>query len=153
MPPPLPRVTFTSTTAGRTFAITAPRWVVRYFLAGSDAPDELLSSFYDAVAKVSGSVLSHRLRIALAADERETLRGTSVPMLYLLPSRDHLLGRRSIGLMLHVRRDIAIIPIEAPHLVLQREPAEAIQKIESWLHERGITMREAEPPWRGQSLG
>src|SRR5207244_699950 len=106
--------------------VTAPRWAVRYFLAGTDAPEELVSSFYDAVSRVSRPVLSHRLRIALAADERETLRGTSIPILYLLPIQDRLLGRGSIGLMLHFRKDISIVAVDAPHFVLQRNPTEAL---------------------------
>jgi pimeloyl-ACP methyl ester carboxylesterase len=96
------------------FLIPPPRLAVRYFLAGGDAPDELLTSFYKVAATVSRSVLSHRLRIALAADEREALRSTSVPLLFLLPTRDHLLGRGSIGLMSQLRPDAAIAPVDLP---------------------------------------
>lgn len=123
------------------FAVAAPRWAVRYFLAGSDVSEELLASFYATVSTVSPSVLSHRLRIALAADERPTLRATTVPLLYLLPTRDHLLGRGSVDLMLHFRRDIVIAPIEAPHFVLQRKPTEAIQRIDTWVNNLGLTGR------------
>jgi pimeloyl-[acyl-carrier protein] methyl ester esterase len=123
------------------FTLPPPRRAVGYFLAGSDAPEELLSFFYQAIATVPCSVLSYRLRIALAADERQTLRDTFLPFLYLLPTRDRLLGRRSLDLMLHFRRDISIVPIEAPHFVLQRNPTDAVRRIETWLQERGLISR------------
>lgn len=121
------------------FAVSAPHWAVRFFLVGSDAPEELLSLFYEAVSTVSRSVLSYRLRIAFAAEERETLRNTSVPLLYLLPTRDRLLRRRSLNLMLPIRKDITVTQIAAPHFILQRNPNEAIQRIETWMQERGLS--------------
>jgi pimeloyl-ACP methyl ester carboxylesterase len=117
------------------FLVPPPALAVRYFLAGGDAPDELVTSFYQVAATVSRSVLSYRLRIALAVDEREALRTTSVPLLFLLPTRDHLLGRGSIGLVSQLRPDAAIETIDAPHLLLQRNPRDAIQAIDRWMDE------------------
>jgi hypothetical protein len=79
--------------------------------------------------------------MVLAADEREALWRTSVPILYLLATRDHLLSRDCADLLPEFRRDLTIVPIEAPHLLLQRQPAEAFEKIETWMCERGLNLR------------
>ena len=139
IPAPFLFRTFFSYLSPCIFAVTPPRWIVRHFLAGSDAPDELLAQLYEAISEGSPSVFAHRLKMVLAADERQTLCRVRVPMLCLFPLRDRLLGCRSADLMRRIRGDISSVPIDAPHFVLQRKPVEAIQAIQKWLQEQSIT--------------
>lgn len=114
------------------FLFPTPRAAVRYFLAGDDAPDALLTMCREALSGVSPSVLSHRLRMALAVDERQALRGIVVPVLFLLPTRDRLMNRDWVSQMHKIRKDMAVAPIDAPHLLLQREPIEAVKEMARW---------------------
>lgn len=115
------------------FLIPPPRAAVRYVLAGDDAPDELVTRCVDALSSVSSSVLSHRLRMALEVDERQALGEVSVPVLYLLPTRDRVVSNGCVDIIRALRTDVTIAPIDSPHLLLQREPIEALKEIEAWM--------------------
>lgn len=115
------------------FLVPPPRAAIRYFLAGDDAPDELVTRCVDALSSVSSSVLSHRLRMALEVDERQALGEVSVPVLYLLPTRDRVVSNGCVDIIRALRTDVTIAPIDSPHLLLQREPIEALKEIEAWM--------------------
>lgn len=123
------------------FAIPPPRWSIRLLLAGAGASDDLVSSSRDAIASVLPSVLRDRLRQAIAVDVRSDLRAISIPIFYLQATRDRLIGPSSAERMRKIRPEMLIKSIDAPHLLLQRRPAEAIREIHSWLCVRGLARR------------
>lgn len=122
----------------RVFREAAPAWVVRTFLIGHDARPEMLTAFHGAAATASPEVLGDRLRQSLRVDEREALRKVSVPMLCLVPTRDHLIARTGIRGILRERPDVDFVKIDAPHLVLQCRSAQAWREIKAWLKLRGL---------------
>jgi pimeloyl-ACP methyl ester carboxylesterase len=109
------------------FYLPVPAWAVRLLLAGPDAPASLLSVFYHALATVRPAVLGQRVRLALDADERPSLVRLSVPLLWVQPSADFLLGCYRPG------SRAMIVNVEAPHFVLQRKPTEVVGIIHRWM--------------------
>lgn len=123
------------------FAIRPPRWTARFLLAGAGASEALVSAIVEAISSAAPSVLSHRLGLAMAVDDRQSLAASTVPILYLRATRDRLIGFRSGEQIRRCRADVAVVSIDGPHLLLQRRPAEAMNEIDSWLRMRGLVRR------------
>lgn len=104
------------------FRCQPPAWVIRHFLAGSDAGPEMIAALQAAITLVSPEVLVRRLQDALRADFVQTLRGTTVRIVCLLPESDRLLGFRGLRGFLAVRPDLETVRIPGPHLLLQCAP-------------------------------
>jgi pimeloyl-ACP methyl ester carboxylesterase len=118
------------------FRFLLPPWIIRRFLAGSDAPAVLIADFQAAVGTVSAAVLSRRAREILTVDLRPALSQIRVPVLLLSAARDRLVPanfRIEFGLL---EDRFEHVSIDAPHLILQRRPAEAARVIESFLGRR-----------------
>jgi len=115
------------------FRLPLPPHAVRLLLGGEDAPDDLVAEVRAAVASVKGSVMAARAREALRVDASEALRGCPVPLLFLGGKHDRLL-RSALPIEVRaLRADAEIRMLEAPHLVLQRRPAEAMSIVEAFL--------------------
>ncbi len=120
---------------GFLFRFQPPRWAVKHFLLGWDAPDALIRHFYAAIASVSKEVLQNRLAEILTVDARAHLASLSIPTLYLRGSRDRLVGEQSLRIITRVQPRVRVETLEAPHLLLQRQPHEAVAAIERFIRE------------------
>ncbi len=58
----------------------------------------------------------------LDCDARDDLRRTTVPLLYLAATHDRLHASSCKNEFSQLRPDTVIISVDAPHLLLQREP-------------------------------
>ena len=115
------------------FRLPLPAHAVRLLLAGDDAPEDLVAEVRSAVRAVKGSVMVARAREALRADATEDLRSCPVPVLFLGGRHDRLL-RSALPIEVRaLRADAEIRMLDAPHLVLQRRPAEAMRIVEAFL--------------------
>lgn len=133
---PIPRFLrwFLSVVSGLVFLIPPPRFAVRGLLAGLDAPSALVDQTRAAVRSVSPHVLAKRLGeiVRLAASPP-----CSVPIL-------DISGRRDLMVASAARRSLAArssVTLDAPHLVLQREPRAAAEAVERFLVEQGLLAR------------
>jgi pimeloyl-ACP methyl ester carboxylesterase len=119
------------------FRLPLPAHAVRLLLGGADCADDLVREVQEAVASVRGSVMSARASEAMDVDATAALRACPVPLLFLGGKGDRLLRT---GLPIEVRAlraDAEIRMLDAPHLVLQRRPAEAMRIVEDFLLRRG----------------
>ncbi len=110
------------------------------FVWGQSPPTALLSAVLTGgdrilaeeirrtVATVSGAVLASRAAAALSVDVRVELERYSRPLLYLRATRDRLIRARSAERVRALKPSAIVIPIEAPHMLLQCRP------IEAWSH-------------------
>ena len=71
----------------------------------------------------TGKTLGSRIAAVLSVDAREPLTRIAVPMLYLCATRDRVIPRAATVAVLNTRRDIAVANFDAPHFLLQTEPA------------------------------
>jgi pimeloyl-ACP methyl ester carboxylesterase len=127
------------------FRLPLPAHAVRLLLAGGGAPDDLVEEVRRAVATVKGDVMASRAREALRVDATAWLQACPVPLLFLGGKEDHLL-RSAIPIEIRaLRSDAEIRMLDAPHLVLQSRPVEAMGLVEAFLR------RAAGAAGRGQA--
>jgi pimeloyl-[acyl-carrier protein] methyl ester esterase len=115
------------------FHIPPPAWMVRQFVAGSDAPGELMSEALAAWCQVKPGVLAMRLREVIAVDAADDFLAVTLPMLYVKGTQDCLLAPSTVGTLQRLRPDLEVAVIAAPHFVLQRCPIEAADLIANFL--------------------
>jgi pimeloyl-[acyl-carrier protein] methyl ester esterase len=120
---------------GLLFRLRPPEWFVRRYLLGADAPGQLMQDFYRALASVSAPVLRSRLDVLLRVNVVSELAALPVPVLYIRGSQDRLVGAQSLRVIEECCSGVKIETVNAPHLVLQREPVRCVQLIERYLDE------------------
>ena len=74
-------------------------------------------------------VLAARVEAVLDVNVREELKGLQVPVLYIAGAGDWLIGKKCIDVIWLCRPDVEIRVLEACHMVLQTNPAEAAKVI------------------------
>ena len=118
------------------FSFQLPGPLVRYFLIGTDAPQELAEQFQQAIQAVAPDVLAGRLKSLVNVDVRDELRDCEKPILYLQARRDKLVSKKCLQEILLLKPNLENVTIDAPHLVLQREPERAVKAIEEFLQKQ-----------------
>jgi pimeloyl-ACP methyl ester carboxylesterase len=115
------------------FRMPLPPHAVRLLLAGSDAPDDIVAEVRSSVASVEPRVMAARVREALRVDATDALRACPAPILFLGGKDDRLL-RSALPIEIRsLRPDAEIRMLDAPHLLLQRRPDEAMQLVTEFL--------------------
>jgi pimeloyl-[acyl-carrier protein] methyl ester esterase len=116
------------------------------FLVDEDCPPVLMDVVLETIRNVRPEVIAHRIRMALDTDARLALGSCAKPILYLQGTRDRIVGRRGLDNILAVKPEVTAVEINAPHLLLQRQPREAVAAIEKFLADVDFADRkEAEP--------
>lgn len=85
---------------------------------------------------VSPSTLKSRLEAVARVDASRELRQVNVPILYIRAQRDRVVSRASGDYVKKIRPDAEIVDIDAPHLLLQTVPREALSIIERFFDKR-----------------
>ena len=120
------------------FSLPMPSLVARTLLVGLDASPGLVNQVQQAVAAVEGNVLAARVRSLTAVDVTEQCSQLEMPVLYLQASDDQLVGSRGAEQVKRALPRTEIRKIDAPHLVLQTRPAEAVDAIMTFLEAVGV---------------
>jgi pimeloyl-ACP methyl ester carboxylesterase len=119
--------------ARQIFLMPVPEWVIRSFLIGEGASNELTGRVKKAVESVPGHVLAERMRTVLTCDVREKLAEITVPMTYLQAAKDRLVWPSSVEIIRRYAPAITTVHIDGPHLILQREPEQSSVAIQLFL--------------------
>lgn len=115
------------------FNAPLPAPVVRALLAGLDAPGDLVTEVRAAVSIVPGRVMVARAEEALDVDASGPLRASRLPLLVLAGRHDRLLRHAIPEEIRALRPDAEIHLLDAPHLVLQRQPVRSMALLEDFL--------------------
>jgi pimeloyl-ACP methyl ester carboxylesterase len=115
------------------FRFPLPAWAIRRLLAGGDAPHELITAVRSAVATVAPYVMAKRLRAVLEVDGRSLLSLSRVPVLSICGNQDRLVSPHNSDDLRALGERLENVILEAPHLVLQRQPAAAAHVIGEFL--------------------
>jgi pimeloyl-ACP methyl ester carboxylesterase len=110
-----------------------PEFVLKYFIAGWDAPKSLLQAVRKAQRAVNVKVFAKRAQATIHCNAREEIRQINVPLLYLQATEDNLVHKSSLDEIKHLHPRTISVPIHAPHLLLQREPRAAAEAIARFL--------------------
>lgn len=113
----------------------APMAALSYFLLGGTSSNPLRSMFSEALARVSPGVLRARLRAVLAVDVSAKLAALDLPILYLRATRDRVVPRGASELVSRLHPRTRMAEIDAPHFLLQTEPAEAARAVKNFVNE------------------
>jgi pimeloyl-[acyl-carrier protein] methyl ester esterase len=114
------------------FRLPPPAFLIRRFMVGLQADDELVRDVAASVASVPARVLASRLQSVLTVDKTDAFASSKVPTLYLRATEDRLVPEsacRRIAAM----RPITIVRLPGPHLLLQANPKGAWDAIVRFL--------------------
>ncbi len=115
------------------FRIKPPKLVVRTFLLGSAASDEVVAATIGAIASVQPKVLAGRLRAALML-RSSGQAAPSTRIVAIFSTGDRLIGRAARRSLEEACPVLEEHWVEAPHFALQASP----DKIVAILHKIGI---------------
>lgn len=127
--PPLPR--FLEHVPAFLWNQSPPTALLSVMLTGGDRI--LADEIRRTVATVRGDVLASRAAEALSVDVRAALERYCRPLLYLRATRDRLIRARSAARLRTLKASTVVIPVDAPHMLLQCRPVEAWRHIESFI--------------------
>jgi pimeloyl-[acyl-carrier protein] methyl ester esterase len=110
-----------------------PRFVIEYFLVGESAPSALILKIREILRLVRPEILSGRIGEVLECDATNDLARTKAPIMYLRGLHDRLLSASCHREILRIRPDVVFATVEAPHMLLQREPQKAANLIVAFI--------------------
>ena len=122
-------------TGGFLSRMRPPEWLVRRYLLGNDAPNNLIKILYQALSLVPPPVLLDRLYSVLSVNVLPDLASLKIPVLYICASHDKVVGPRSLRTIQKWFPKVQVETVDAPHLVLQREPKQCIKIIQRFLEQ------------------
>ena len=80
-------------------------------------------------------MLADRIRSVAACDVRIELSRVVVPVLYIQAGMDRLIRPSCLDEIRRVKPEVTFSIIEAPHLVLQREPQQAVDIVTKFVEQ------------------
>ncbi len=110
-----------------------PRWYARLVSTGFDAPCELVERLREVNRTVRPEVLAARIRTLHGIDYRPDLERLSVPCLYLASRYDRTVPRCNLRPFRENVRDLTVVDIDGPHLLLQTRPLPCARAIGEFL--------------------
>jgi pimeloyl-[acyl-carrier protein] methyl ester esterase len=111
------------------FHLPLPSFAMKFWLVGPDASSSLVKTVKSAVSTVRPRVLATRMSAVLKCEARADLTRIEVPILYLQATGDRLVSSSCVEEIRQIRPQVKIEAIEAPHLILQRQPHRAAEVV------------------------
>jgi len=102
-------------------------------LLGQYATPELRLLTKNAIGAVRPEVIAHRVRSVVSVNVERELRECPVPILYLQGARDLVVPKRNLREIRKSLPSIQVAVMDAPHMVLQTQPAASAQAIAEFL--------------------
>jgi pimeloyl-ACP methyl ester carboxylesterase len=118
-----------------------PAWRVPRFIQQPNLFGRFNSRYHRAKlrevrSRVSQKTLKARLEAVASVDVTEKLRRVSVPTLYLRGKRDRVVSRASCDYIREMHPDVEVAELDAPHLLLQTIPHDALAAIRNFVRHR-----------------
>lgn len=117
------------------FMVKPSRTTLRHFLIGDDATDADLAQLRSTIQKIPSGTLAKRVRTILNLEEDDNPRIPNIPMMILQAQSDNLVPWEAQSRLVSSYPMATVHWIEAPHLILQREPEQCVQHILAFLDE------------------
>lgn len=111
-----------------------PAFALRFGLLGKGADDADVHTLRQAIQSAGAEQLAHRLRSVLSVDVRKEWKELrDIRLLYIAGSHDRLVRRRTWLSLKALQPGMRVEVLNAPHLVLQRQPRKAASLISTFL--------------------
>jgi len=120
--------------AKRLFKLPLPEFAIRRFLAGKDAPQELIEQCRRVIQTTNPETMASRFRAIVQVNASQELLNCSAPILYLCAKADKIVSRKSLDEIKALRPDVEAALIDAPHFLLQHAPNAAVAAIKNFLN-------------------
>jgi pimeloyl-ACP methyl ester carboxylesterase len=108
---------------------------VRKTLLDDKAPLGLVNSATSAFCSLKPEVFACRAQMIRNTDVRQDLVACQKPILYLRASNDRFVGQAAAEEIKRLKPSVKTAVVKGPHLLLQRNPREAIEAIRKFLDE------------------
>jgi pimeloyl-ACP methyl ester carboxylesterase len=118
------------------FAIPRPGFITRRWSAGSDAPGELIEKLKRIRTTIPIETFAARMRAILKCDVRAELAKVRVPILFLHAKDDWLIDIDKLEEMREIQPKAEVEAFPGPHLLLERHPKEAADRVARFVCER-----------------
>ena len=106
-----------------------PQWLLSSILLGSWRTPELMSSLRHALESVAPEVLRARVAAAMRIDVSSRLAEINLPILYLRGTNDRLMPSAASREIASKAKDVSVVDILGPHLLLQTAPRDCAQAV------------------------
>jgi len=117
------------------FRRTPSRRAIATMMTGGDGV--LADRVIAEVASLSPNVLAGRVEAALTADVRQLVSCAAYPITYVQATYDRLVPPSAARQLTRTRQSARVVPVHAPHLVVQTAPMEVWDAIT--MADRGLT--------------
>lgn len=108
---------------------TLPEWMLSYVLLGPWRTPELMSSLRHALESVAPKVLRARVAATMRVDVLSRVTEINVPLLYLRATDDRLMPSAAVREIASKARDVSVVDVVGPHLLLQTAPQACAQAV------------------------
>ncbi len=129
---PRPRLKWLRFLAGLAPVKLTPAFIYNFFLLGGAATPSLQSAIRDVLSQISGAALKVRMRAVLDVDVSAHMTLVRVPVLYLRARQDRLVPPNASSRITEMHPETQVVPVDAPHCLLQVAPAEAARIIKQF---------------------
>ena len=124
-------------------AVRVPAFLQHRNLFGRFDSPRLRAQLAEVRGLVSANTLKARLEFVARVDVSDDLRRVDAPTLYLRAKSDRVVSRASGEYIKRIRPDVEMAEFDAPHLLLQTIPREALSVIANFAR-RSIAISNAE---------
>jgi pimeloyl-ACP methyl ester carboxylesterase len=122
----------TSAVAPITFRLPLPPPLARRYLLGPAASTDAILQLQQALSLVQPNVLSARLDEVFHCDVRDCLSRITVPVLALQAQQDRLVPARATQELQRHSKNLHVVTLLGPHLLLQSNPRQAAKAISAF---------------------
>lgn len=107
-----------------------PQWVLREFCIGWEASRDKSIWLQNVLKNVPGNTILHRLKQISQANFKNPI-DIKCPSYYLQAKHDRLVPKEASKQLAKIISGLKIIPLNAPHFMLQAQPAQSVTAIEN----------------------
>jgi len=129
------------------FSLAPDALVVRTLLGRRPAP-KLRTCLLESLQSTTAEVMAARSKAVLRVDARAELANCEYPLLYLQGTRDRVVGKHNLETILAIRSTVAVVGIDAPHLLLQTAPEAAAEAIRAFVTSLPAERRAGAQRWQ-----
>ena len=113
-----------------------PVRLLSYFLLGKFSSSAQRAALAAALSGVIPEVMRERMRAALSVDVSAKLGQLKIPLLYMQATRDRVVPHTAADLVMTLAPHTRKFEFDAPHLLLQTVPQEAVRVVVDFVHAR-----------------